>query len=135
MNPFKNFAEGIPQETANHEVEMLNHEAEMFDMHRKLVRATGLSCEEMRIIERADKEFVCGDYLISCRSFCLSNGWFDLMFAVPASMETCNIGYSNIQVGEHDDTLWYYKPGGTGTIIHPIGDEIDNVLEAVKNMT
>lgn len=115
MNKFK---EQI--ESHKHQIDTCEREMEAFS--KRLQNIIGLTPEACD-----GEKWDVGNYVVSSRNFC-HDGWKNLFYAVPCSTsEDANVGWSNVSVGKIPSG-WVYIPKGTGTIIYPKDEQLQQII-------
>lgn len=98
----------------------------------KLARAMNLSTNEISDANDMGVEWDLGDYVISAHNRHVGNrGWNHVLEARPKEMPSDH-GYSNVDHASPDPCDWYYKEGGTGTLIVPSENIQRDILKCIK---
>ncbi len=103
------------------------------DFGDKVVKAMGLSSLEWDDIKGV-RVFETENYYLEPRTcfWKYAGGWTDTIVAIPKSVGSHDVGYSNVEVREPDPSKWFYKAGGTTTVIYPYPEEAEIVLQEIK---
>jgi hypothetical protein len=95
---------------------------------RKLQKAMGLTESDLKKAEKADTEWVIGDYVVYVATR-PQYGWRNMLEARPKEMPK-NHGYTNVSYSTPHPCDFYYKQAGTATEILPL----DNIQREILSL-